>query len=153
MAMELKSPAFNNGENIPRRYTGEGPDVSPELSWSGVPEGTKSFALICDDPDAPVGDWVHWVIYNISREVQSLPEQILKQEILDSGIKQGRNDFGNTGYGGPMPPPGKPHRYFFKIYALDSELDLAPGLTKRALLKAIEGQILEIAELMGIYKR
>lgn len=153
MALELKSSAFKNEGNIPQKYTGEAEDVSPALSWSGVPKETKGFALICDDPDAPMGDWVHWVIYCLSADTKSLDEGVPNEGILPNGIKQGKNDFGRIGYGGPMPPPGKPHRYFFKLYALDAILDLAPGLDKKELLEEIKGHILEEAQLMGLYKR
>lgn len=153
MALELKSSAFENGDYIPEKFTGEGPDVSPALTWSNAPEGTKGFALICDDPDAPVGTWVHWVIYDIPSEIFSLDEGIPRSTTFSNGIKQGVNDFRNVGYGGPMPPPGKAHRYFFKIYALDEKLDLEPKLTKKGLLETIEGHVLETAELIGLYKR
>jgi len=153
MAMELKSMAFNNGEYIPRKYTGQAQDISPGLTWTGIPEQTKGFVLICDDPDAPVGTWVHWVVYDIPQGINSLAEDIPKIASLPSGIKQGKNDFGNTGYGGPMPPPGKPHRYFFKLYALDTELDLGPHLTKQEVLNRIQAHIIDQAQLMGLYKR
>lgn len=153
MAMELKSTAFSDGEYIPREYTGQGQDMSPELIWGGMPEETKSFVLICDDPDAPMGTWVHWVIYNIPQEVNSLAENIPDKATLSNGIKQGENDFGNIGYGGPMPPPGKPHRYFFKLYALDRELDLTPNLTKKEVLDRVQAHIIGKAQLIGLYKR
>ncbi|MCP4650912.1 MAG: YbhB/YbcL family Raf kinase inhibitor-like protein [PVC group bacterium] len=153
-ALELTSPVFKDGEYIPHEYTGEGPDLSPELAWKGVPKGTKSFALICDDPDAPVGNWVHWVVYNIPADVKSLDRAVPELEVFEeSGMKQGLNDFQNIGYGGPMPPRGNPHRYFFKLYALDVVLELDPGLMKEALLKAMEGHVLEETMLMGMYKR
>jgi len=153
MALELKSSAFKNGEFIPTKFTCQGEDVSPQLIWTDVSEKTQSFVLICDDPDAPMGTWVHWVIYDIPKDVMELKENIPPREILDNGAKQGVNDFGNIGYGGPCPPPGKPHRYFFKLYSLDKKLDLPPGLSKEELLKAMEGHILEQEELMGKYKR
>ena len=153
MAMEIKSSAFKNNEEIPAKYTCKGQDVSPELTWSGAPQGTKSFALISDDPDAPVGTWVHWVIYDIPPDTMQLPEAVPKKEILEDGSKQGMTDFRDIGYGGPCPPPGTPHRYFFKLYALDEMLNLKPGLTKQALLKEIEGHVLEEAELVGLFKR
>lgn len=153
MTLQLSSSAFKNGEFIPGKYTGKGPDVSPPLSWAGVPGGTKNFALICDDPDAPMGTWVHWVIYNIPAETISFEEDVPKGDVLSNGINQGKNDFGKFGYAGPMPPPGKAHRYFFKLYALDTVLDLPAGLTKKELLKKIEGHILAEAQLMGLYKR
>ena len=153
MALEIKSSAFKNGESIPVKYTGKGEDISPPLVWSDVPEETKTFALISDDPDAPMGTWVHWVLYDIPRDKRSLPEGVKKDRVLGDGSKQGTTDFGRVGYGGPYPPPGSLHRYFFKLYALDAKLDLKPGLTKKALLNAIEGHIVGQAELMGKFKR
>ncbi|MFH2138724.1 MAG: YbhB/YbcL family Raf kinase inhibitor-like protein [Candidatus Omnitrophota bacterium] len=152
-ALELKSDTLIKGEYIDKQYTGEGLDVSPPLNWSGIPEGTKSFALICDDPDAPVGTWVHWVMYNIPPYIKELGEAIPADEVLIDGSLQGKNDFGRIGYGGPMPPPGKPHRYFFKLYALDTLLDVKPGLTKSQLLEVINGHILTQVQLVGKYKR
>ncbi|UCD55883.1 MAG: YbhB/YbcL family Raf kinase inhibitor-like protein [Candidatus Omnitrophota bacterium] len=153
MALEIKSPAFKNGEPIPLKYTGKGEDISPPIMWSDVPEGTKSFALISDDPDAPMGTWVHWVLYDIPRDRRSLPQGVKKDRVLDDGSKQGTTDFGRVGYGGPYPPPGLEHRYFFKLYALDAKLDLKPALTKKALLNAIEGHVIEKAEFIGTFKR
>lgn len=150
--MEIKSPAFKEGELIPSKYTCDGPDISPPLEWSDAPAGTRSFALISDDPDAPVGTWVHWVIFNIPANVNRLDEDIPKKDVLSNGARQGRNDFGRFGYGGPCPPGGT-HRYYFKLYALDKELDLKAGSTKRDLLKAMEGHVLAEAYLMGKYKR
>ena len=138
MALELKSQAFKNGEFIPAKYTCEGADVSPPLEWSGSPQGAKSFVLISDDPDAPMGTWVHWVLYDIPAEKAGLPEGVKKDKVLSDGSKQGVTDFGRAGYGGPCPPPGTPHRYFFKLYALDAKLDAKPGLSKKELLKAIK---------------
>src|SRR5438128_2167054 len=120
--MRLVSTAFLEGSPIPRKHTGDGSDVSPPLEWSDVPEGTKSLALICDDPDAPRGTWVHWVVFNIPAERKDLPEAQPPRGSLPSGARQGKNDFGKLGYGGPAPPPGKPHRYMFKLYALDTTL-------------------------------
>ena len=153
MAFKLESASFANGKFIPIKYTGEGEDVSPPLKWSGVPEGIKSFALISDDPDAPMGTWVHWVLYDIPAETGSLSEGIKKDNVLDDASKQGRTSFMSVGYGGPYPPPGAPHRYFFKLYALDKKLNLPPGITKEVLLKAMEGHILAKAQLMGKFKR
>ncbi|MGQ9621648.1 MAG: YbhB/YbcL family Raf kinase inhibitor-like protein [Bacteroidales bacterium] len=150
--MKLISSAFKEGEMIPSKYTCDGPDVSPPLEWSEIPDGTKSFALINDDPDAPVGTWVHWVIYDIPENVNRLPENVPKTEVIENGARQGRNDFGRIGYGGPCPPGGT-HRYYFKIYALNRKLDLRSGITKRDLLKAMEGHILAESYLMGRYKR
>lgn len=153
MAFELRSAAFQHGEHIPQKYTCEGPDVSLPLSWTDPPRGTQSLALICDDPDAPVGTWVHWVLYGLSSEVRELPEGVKTDETIQNGGKQGENDFGRIGYGGPCPPRGPAHRYFFKLYALDAEPDLNPGVTKKELLKEIENHILEKVELMGLYQR
>jgi Raf kinase inhibitor-like YbhB/YbcL family protein len=153
MAMELTSPAFSNGSSISQKYTGEGQDVSPQLSWSDAPAAAQEFVLICDDPDAPMGTWVHWVIYAIPAGRNSLPEAVPLVPAWEAGIKQGKNDFGRFGYGGPLPPPGKPHRYFFTLYALDKVMGFAPGMTRKAVLKAIEGHVLDKAQLMGTYKR
>ena len=152
--MELKSSAFTNGGNIPVKYTCDGEDISPPLQWNNVPSGTKSLVLIMDDPDAPMGTWVHWVIYNIPATVKSLPEHFPAKEIMKDGTTQGRNSWGRIGYGGPCPPPPTgAHRYFFKLYAIDKKLDLGPGATKEAVLQTIKGHILSEAELMGRYKR
>lgn len=153
MALDLKSPAFQHNEFIPKKYTCESEDISPELNWSDVPSGTKSLALICDDPDAPMGTWVHWVIYDMDANKKGLPEGVPTAEVVEGGAKQGMTDFGRVGYGGPCPPPGKPHRYFFKLYCLDTVLSLKPGIRKKELLKAMEGHIIEQAELIGLYKR
>jgi len=153
MALSLRSVAFESGSRIPRTYTCDGRDVSPPLRWDNAPQGTKSFALICDDPDAPMGTWVHWVIYNIPADTDRLPEAVASTEQLDSGALQGGNDFGRIGYGGPCPPRGKPHRYFFRLYALDAKLSAAAHLTKKGLLKQMEGHILETAEYFGLYGR
>lgn len=150
--MEIKSSAFKNSEMIPAKYTFDGLNVSPPLSWDIVPKGAKSIALICDDPDAPAGTWVHWVIFNLPPNLSELPENIPSQKILPNGAKQGTNDFGEIGYGGPAPPSGT-HRYYFKIYALDIMLNLKEGSNKQQLLKAMEGHILSKGELIGKYKR
>jgi len=150
--MEIRSTAFREGEMIPSKYTCDGPDISPPLEWSDPPSGTKSFALISDDPDAPVGTWVHWVIFNIPGSERKLEENIPRTEVLKNGARQGKNDFGRIGYGGPCPPGGT-HRYYFKLYALDIELDLKAGATKRDLLKAMEGHVLAETYLMGKYRR
>jgi Raf kinase inhibitor-like YbhB/YbcL family protein len=153
MALVLRSSAVESGGRIPQTYTCDGRDVSPPLRWDKTPQGTKSFALICDDPDAPMGTWVHWVIYNIPAETDRLPEAVPSAERLDNGALQGSNDFGRTGYGGPCPPRGKPHRYFFRLYALDGQLSGAAGLTKKALLNQMQGHILETSEFYGLYGR
>jgi Raf kinase inhibitor-like YbhB/YbcL family protein len=151
--MNLKSSAFFSNQSIPRKYTCDGPDLSPPLEWSGVPDGTHTFALIVDDPDAPAGTWVHWVVYDLPGESRTLPEGVSTTETLPRGGAQGRNNFGRIGYGGPCPPPGRPHRYVFKLYALDARVNLPPGATKAVLLKAIEGHIKTEAQLVGAYGR
>ncbi|MBI5873227.1 MAG: YbhB/YbcL family Raf kinase inhibitor-like protein [Candidatus Omnitrophica bacterium] len=153
MAMELGSPAFENKGVIPKLFSCEGKDVSPALEWRGAPVGAKSFAVICDDPDAPMGTWVHWVIYNIPAGKQGMSEGVSRTAMLDDGSKQGFTDFQRPGYGGPCPPPGRPHRYFFKLYALDTKLDIKAKVTKEVLLEAMEGHILAEAVLVGTYQR
>jgi len=151
-AIQISSPAFADGAAIPKKYTCEGEDVSPPLKWGPTPEGTKSFALISEDPDAPSGTWVHWVIYDIPGEVNELSENIAKSEVVLNGVKQGLNDFEKIGYGGPCPPAGKTHRYFFKIYALDSYVNLKSGALKEQLIKAIQSHILAEGQLIGTYR-
>lgn len=146
MTMALTSPAFNDGESIPKKFTCDGEDISPELDWFGTPEGTVSMALIMDDPDAPVGTWVHWVVYNLPMDLSGM-----REGMTGVGL-DGTNSWNRTGYGGPCPPSGT-HRYYFKLYALDTLLDLDPGAKKDALLAAMEGHILGQAELMGTYSR
>jgi len=154
MAFTLASAAFREGAAIPAKYTCDGVDVSPALTWSGAPAGTRSFALIADDPDAPAGTWVHWVLYNLPADVSELPENIAKVESLDlGGARQGRNDFRRPGYGGPCPPPGPAHRYLFKLYAVDSRLQLKAGAQKKDVEAAMEGHLLGTAQLMGTYAR
>ncbi len=153
MAFELTSTAFVQGETIPRTYTCDAEDISPPLAWSDPPERTKSFALICEDPDAPKGTWSHWVLYNIPGDRRALPEDVKRGGELFWGALQGKNDFGDVEYGGPCPPPGKPHRYYFYLYALDDELDLDYGATREELLEAMRGYLLERVELMGRYER
>ncbi len=152
MGISIMSTAFSQGGMIPKQHTCDGADISPPLSWSGVPEGTKSLALICDDPDAPVGTWVHWVLFNIPPGTKDLPEKIPPAKKIENGAVHGINDFRKLGYGGPCPPGGT-HRYFFKLYALGTQLELESGVTKQDLLNAMEGHILEHGELMGKYKR
>ncbi len=153
MASELKSSAFSEGQTIETKYTCEGPDVSVPLEWADPPPGTKSFALIADDPDAPVGTWVHWVLYDISPETRHLSEGVQKQERLPDGSKQGINDFRRIGYGGPCPPPGSAHRYYFKLYALGQKTGLKPRATKAQVMEAIKSHTLAETQLMGKYKR
>jgi len=150
--LELKSPAFVSGSMIPSLYTCQGKNISPPLTWSGAPAGTKSFVLICDDPDAPILTWVHWVYYNIPASVTSLPEALSKTEKSAQGGIHGKSSFGDFGYGGPCPPWGT-HRYFFKLYALDTMLTLPPGAKKKDVLKAMEKHILSQTELMGKFKK
>jgi hypothetical protein len=151
--MKLTSVAWTDGQPIPIKHTCDGADVSPLLSWSGAPAGAQGFALICDDPDAPAGTWVHWVIYGLPATTTALPEKVATTETLPDGAKQGVNDFRRVGYGGPCPPPGAPHRYYFKLYALDAVVSLKPRATKSELLRAMAGHILAEARLMGIYRR
>ena len=151
-AMQLVSTAFDSGKMIPSKYTCDGENISPALQWDNVPAGTKSFALIADDPDAPMGTWVHWVIYNIPDSSRGLKENVPAAPKLPDGTLQGKNDFRKIGYGGPCPPGGV-HRYYFKLYALDKILSVPAGLTKAELLKAMDGHILAKAELMGKYAR
>jgi len=152
MDIELKSSAFDNEGKIPKKYTCDGDDISPPLSWKSIPEGTKSLAIVCDDPDAPMGTWVHWVVYNIPADIRSLNESIVPEKEIENGGIQGMNDFKKIGYGGPCPPSGT-HRYYFKIYALDTEIALEPGANKSKLLIAMEGHILAKGDLMGKYSR
>lgn len=153
MALQLTTSAFPAEGAIPKKFTCEGPDLSPPLSWSGAPPGTQSFALILEDPDAPAGTWVHWVLYDLPANTKDLAEGVPKEAQLSNGARQGRNDFRKIGYGGPCPPPGKPHRYFFKLYALDKMLDLKAGASKVEAESAMKGHILAQAQLMGRYGR
>ena len=151
----LKSPAFNNGSIIPKKYTCDGENISPELTWENSPLGTVSYVLLCEDPDAPVGIWVHWIIYNIPETTKTLPENLKtnKELITQQMIFMGINDFKKLEYGGPCPPPGKPHRYFFRLLALDIKLPEKPGLNRNQILNAVKGHILEEAQLIGLYSR
>lgn len=154
LAFELESNVFKDGGFIPIKYTGLGEDVSPPLKWKDAPDATLEFALICDDPDAPKkGSWVHWVIYNMPMQTNGLPEGVQAVEVLSDGTKQGINDFKKIGYKGPYPPPGKPHRYYFRLYSLDIKLDLKEGATKEELLTAMEGHILDEVNLIGKFQR
>jgi Raf kinase inhibitor-like YbhB/YbcL family protein len=153
MTLQMASTAFSNEGTIPKKFTCDGPDISPQLSWKGAPAGTRSFALIVDDPDAPVGTWVHWVLYDLPGDTKELAEGVAKQEELGNGARQGRNDFEKIGYGGPCPPGKKVHRYFFKLYALDAKLNLKAGASKADLEGAMKGHILGQGELMGKYGR
>ena len=153
MSFNLTSSSFSPGGDIPAKFTCKGEDLSPQLSWTNPPSGTQGFALVVDDPDAPAGTWTHWVLYNLPASATSLAEGTSKVEQLPDGTLQGQNDFHKVGYGGPCPPPGKPHRYFFKLYALDRKLNLNPGASKRDLEQAMHGRVLGQAELMGKFKR
>jgi Raf kinase inhibitor-like YbhB/YbcL family protein len=152
MGITITSTAFTEGGMIPRQYTCDGEDISPPLAWTGVPDGTKSLALICDDPDAPVGTWVHWVLFSMPPSAKELGAKVPPKEILENGAKQGINDFRRIRYNGPCPPGGT-HRYVFKFYALDTQIALDAGSTKTQLLKAMEGHILAEGQLTGKYSR
>ncbi|MBP8304009.1 MAG: YbhB/YbcL family Raf kinase inhibitor-like protein [Phycisphaerae bacterium] len=152
MTILVSSPAFQQGDLIPLRYSGYGQDISPPLQWEQIPKDTQCIALICDDPDAPGGIWVHWVMWNIPAGAQGLPEEVPSTPDLADGSRQGITDFGRHGYGGPMPPSGT-HRYFFKVYALDCRLDLPDRATKADLTRAMQGHILAQGELMGRFRR
>jgi Raf kinase inhibitor-like YbhB/YbcL family protein len=149
--MRLESSALKAGSSIPEKYTCDGLNISPPLRWSSIPDGTKALALICEDPDAPSKVWVHWVIYNIPPERNSLEEGVPAKRLLEDGIAQGQNDFHKIGYGGPCPPSGV-HRYQFKLYALDTALDLKPGARKSQLLDKMSGHIIGKAELEATYQ-
>ena len=153
MTLSVSSPAFQEGERIPAKYTCQGQDISPPLAWSGVPKETKTLALIMDDPDAPGGVFSHWVIFSLPPDSPSLPEAVPTEARLPSGALQGRNDFGKTGYGGPCPPPGHPHRYRFTLYALDGQPDLKAGSSQQQVLDAIRGRTLTQGRLTGTYQR
>jgi Raf kinase inhibitor-like YbhB/YbcL family protein len=157
MALEITSSAFDPNGAIPAKHTCDGEDLSPALSWTGVPEGAKSLVLIMDDPDAPPGTWVHWVLYDLPADTSGLPEGLPKSEKLESGAAHGLcwgvSSFSRVGYYGPCPPPGSPHRYQFKLYALDAVLGLAPRAIKAEVLAAMEGHVLAQGELVGIYER
>lgn len=149
----ISSGAFGQGESIPEEYTCDGIDISPPLVLSGIPEGAKSIAIVMDDPDAPGRTFVHWVIYNIPAGTQQIAEAVPVKDVLADGSRQGKSDFGRTGYGGPCPPPGKLHRFYFKAYALDTVLDMQPGASKQQLEKAMDRHVLAKTELMGRYGR
>lgn len=153
MTFSLSSTKFKNGETIPVEHTCDGRDVSPQLSWSDPPEGTVAFALIMDDPDAPFGVFTHWVMFNLPGASRALPEGVPRQGVLSGGGIQGLNDFGKLGYGGPCPPPGKPHTYWFRLHALSAELRLGAGSSKKDVMKTIQGRILGMAELTAAYGR
>jgi Raf kinase inhibitor-like YbhB/YbcL family protein len=153
MIMELTSSAFSDGAEIPRRYTCDAEDISPPLSWTAPPRGTASLVLICEDPDARAGTWVHWVLYGLRPDTVNLPEGIPGNEVIHGGVKQGLNDFRSIGYGGPCPPRGPAHRYVFTLCAVDIDLTLGPGATEAEVLQAIKGHILAEAQYTGRYQR
>jgi|SRR5277367_4872684 len=153
MSIELSSSAFSSGDRIPKEFTADGKNQSPPLKWSTVPAGTKSLALICDDPDAPMGTWVHWVLYDLPANAQQLDQGVPTQNTIANGAKQGTNSFHKIGYVGPSPPPGKPHRYFFKLFALDNTLNLDSGADVKKLESAMNGHVLGQGQLMGQYAR
>ena len=150
--MHLYSSEFLTGTSIPFKYTCDGENYSPPLNWQDPPTGAKSFALIVTDPDAPNGTFTHWIFYNLPADLRQLPESVPSQDTFPDGSRQGKNDFNQIGFAGPCPPNGT-HRYFFKLYALDQPLDLAPGASKEEALRAMEGHVLDAAELMGLYGR
>lgn len=152
MELDIRSSAFEEGELIPEKYTCDGEDISPPLSWTQPPKETKSIVLICDDPDAPMGTWVHWVLFGLLPDTLELPEGVSSAKEVLGGAKHGLNDFRKYGYGGPCPPGGT-HRYFFRIYAVDTHVDLKAGATKNDVLDAIKGHILAEGQLMGRYSR
>jgi hypothetical protein len=152
MAITVTSTAFEDGGTIPVRYTCDGGNVSPPLSWSGGPDGVESVALICDDPDAPRGTFVHWVLFNLPPTTTSLDVDVSREELIPGSPRQGKNSAGKIGYTGPCPPSGT-HRYYFKVYALDTVLEVAPGITKEELVDAMEGHIVAQGQLMGRYSR
>jgi len=153
MTLELTSPAFRQGEAIPKQHTGDGRDVSPPLKWSAPPPGTQTLALLCEDPDAPRGTFSHWLVFNLPAAARALDEGVPREAALPDGSRQGANDFGTVGYAGPAPPPGKPHRYHFKLFALNQTLDPQAAATKPQLLKAMTGHILAESQLTGVYGR
>ena len=152
-ALSLRSPAFQPNQPIPPRHTCDGEDRSPALAWDGVPDTAQAFALVVDDPDAPGGDFTHWVLFDLPASTRELPENVPPAERLERGGIQGRNDFGSLGYRGPCPPPGSPHRYRFTLYALNGPVNLRPGTTRQQLLQAIQGRLLGQAQLVGTYRR
>ncbi len=152
-SMTISSESFEPGQDIPVKCTCDGEDMSPQLSWGDAPEGTESFTLIMDDPDAPGGTFTHWVLYNISASRSELPEGVTAEKIVKKGCSQALNDFRMAGYGGPCPPPGKPHHYHFKLYALKTVLDVPSGMPRRAIEAAMRGHVLAETEIIGLYKR
>jgi len=152
MPLQISSSAFQDGGMIPKKFTCDGADVSPALSWTNPPHGTQSFSLIADDPDAPAGTWVHWVLYDLPPTAQGLPEGIARSRDLSDGSRQGRNDFGKIGYNGPCPPRGATHRYFFKLFALDCKTGLPAGATKADLERTMKGHVLAQAVVIAKFQ-
>lgn len=153
ITLNLQCPVFSDGFQVPKDYTADGANDSPPLQWDDPPEGTQSFALVCDDPDAPRGTFVHWVLYNLPADTRELPPRIPPDRTLSNGSRQGTNDFGRIGYGGPSPPPGPAHRYHFKLYALNAPVALEAGATKEQLLAAMRDHQLAEGRLIGVYGR
>jgi Raf kinase inhibitor-like YbhB/YbcL family protein len=153
MSFQLSSTAFEQGQTIPKVYTGEGADRSPPLTWTDPPAKTKGLALLCEDPDAPRGTFIHWIVFNLPAESRELSEDIQHQDGFPDGTLQGTTSFGKVGYGGPMPPPGSPHRYYFRLFALDRMLGLPAGVKSEQVYASMQGHILGKAELMGTYAR
>ena len=153
MGINLMSDVFEEGDIIPTRHTCDDINISPPLRWDSLPERTMSFAILCEDPDAPLGTWTHWIIFNIPPDVMELSAELEKKEHLEKGITQGINDFGYAGYGGPCPPEGEEHRYFFRIYALDTTLNLGPEVKREEFSRALDANVLDEGQLMGIYGR
>lgn len=153
MGINIMSDVFEEGDIIPTRHTCDDINVSPPIRWDSLPEHTMSFAILCEDPDAPLGTWTHWIIFNIPPDIMELSAELKKEEKLEMGITQGINDFGYPGYGGPCPPEGEEHRYFFRIYALDTTLNLSPGVKREEFLRALNENVLDEGHLMGMYGR
>jgi len=153
MAIELTSSAFDSGEPLPMRHTCDGNGISPPLHWRFAPDNTESLVLVCEDPDAPRGTFAHWVLYDIPPEMRELPENVPGEARLAWGGVHGRNDSGGIGYASPCPPSGPAHRYYFRIYALDQKLNLAPGANRQQILDQMDGHILDRGELLGQYAR
>jgi len=153
MGINLMSDVFEEGDIIPTMHTCDDKNISPPLRWDSLPERTMSFAILCEDTDAPRGTWTHWIIFNILPSVMELSAGIKNEEKLSNGMTQGINDFGYAGYGGPCPPEGEKHRYFFRIYALDTTLNLSPGANRKEFLRALNENVLDEGQLMGIYGR
>jgi Raf kinase inhibitor-like YbhB/YbcL family protein len=151
--LKLETTAFSSGGFIPARFTCKGRDVSPPLAWSGPPADTRAFALILEDPDAPAGTWTHWLVYDLPPSARALPEGVPTSGEISGGGRQGTNDFGKIGYGGPCPPPGKPHRYFFRLYSLNAPLKLSAGASKEEVQAALRGRVVAETQLMGRFKR